>query len=142
MLNISGNMQSRNFRLSAYMKTGWYKYVSFEYWTFLSDIWGPRYSPLKEVYLFGDQPIPFGGTLNVCLKMPDTMHKSRNWSDFPGLRKRRITVKNWVKSNFLCIISVFFDRINFSSFALSQAFLDTSFEYPERVIRRIFSLLT
>ena len=87
------------------------------------------------------------GTLNLCLKMPDTMQKTRHKSDHPGLRKRSKTIENWVKSNFvlfqqfLDVFSSHDNRINFSSFALCQASQDTSLEYPQRVLLRIFFLL-
>ena len=32
--------------------------------------------------------VPFVGTLNLCLKMPDTEQKTRTQSDQYGLRKR------------------------------------------------------
>ena len=34
------------------------------------------------------------GTLNLCLKMPEKMQKTKNESDHPGLRKRPKTKKN------------------------------------------------
>ena len=88
--------------------------------------------------------VPFVGTLNLCLETPDTMQKTRHKSELPGLRKRPKTVENWVKSNFLFflqfldVFSSYDDRINFSSFALCQASQDTSLEYPQRVLWRIF----
>ena len=38
--------------------------------------------------------VPLVGTLNLCLKMPEKMQKTRNESDHPGLRKRPKTIKN------------------------------------------------
>ena len=38
--------------------------------------------------------VPLVGTLNLCLKMPEKMQKTRNESDHPGLRKRPKTGKN------------------------------------------------
>ena len=35
--------------------------------------------------------VPFVGTLNLCLKMPDTEQKTRTHSDHPGLRKPQKT---------------------------------------------------
>ena len=39
------------------------------------------------------------GTLNLCLKVPKKMQKTRNQSDHPRLRKRPKTVKNRPNSN-------------------------------------------
>ena len=39
------------------------------------------------------------GTLNLCLKVPEKMQKTRNQSDHPKLRKRPKTVKNQTNSN-------------------------------------------
>ena len=35
--------------------------------------------------------VPFVGTLNLCLKMPNTEQNTRIQSDHPGLRKRQKT---------------------------------------------------
>ena len=79
--------------------------------------------------------VPFVGTLNLCLKMPDTEQKTRTQSDHPGLRKCQktaekyqflISCKIW---QFLDVFSSHDDWINFSSFALCQASQDTSLEY-------------
>ena len=35
------------------------------------------------------------GTLNLCLKMPEKMQKTRNESDHPVLRKRAKTGEKW-----------------------------------------------
>ena len=59
------------------------------------------------------------GTLNLCLKVPKKMQKTRNQSDHPRLRKRPKTVKNrrhlnWVDFwQFLDVFSVWHDRIDF-----------------------------
>ena len=88
--------------------------------------------------------VPFVGTLNLCLKMPDTMQKTRNWSDIPGLIKRSKTVENWVKSNFVLFQQFFYffsshdDQINFLSFAMCKASQDKSVEYTQRVLCRNF----
>ena len=49
----------------------------------------PHYKLKKKSF-----KVPFVGTLNLCLEMPDTMQKTRHKSDLPGLRKRQKTVKN------------------------------------------------
>ena len=59
------------------------------------------------------------GTLNLCLKVPKKMQKTRNQSDHPILRKRPKTVKNQTNSNvvyfwqFLDVFSVWDDQIDF-----------------------------
>ena len=37
--------------------------------------------------------VPLVGTLNLCLKMPEKMQKTRNESDHPGLRNHPKTIK-------------------------------------------------
>ena len=82
------------------------------------------------------------GTLNLCLKMPEKMQKTRNESDHPGLRKRQKIVKNCqfglypVLATFWNFFSAQDERINFSSFACCQATWDTSLEYPQGVLWR------
>ena len=39
----------------------------------------------QNIFVF---KVPFVGTLNLCLKMPDTEQKNRNQSDQQELRKR------------------------------------------------------
>ena len=48
------------------------------------------------------------GTLNLCLKMPKQMQKTRNQSDHPYMRKRQKTVKN--QSNSYFVVFVVFGR--------------------------------
>ena len=43
--------------------------------------------------------VPFVGTLNLCLKMPDTEHKTRTHSDHPGLKKRQKTDEKYQKKS-------------------------------------------
>ena len=38
--------------------------------------------------------VPHVGTLNLCLKIPEKMQKTRNDSDHPGLRNRPKTIKH------------------------------------------------
>ena len=46
------------------------------------------------------------GTLNLCLKVPKKMRKTRNQSDHPRLRKRPKTVKNRPDSNVAYFLSL------------------------------------
>ena len=39
----------------------------------------------QNIFVF---KVPFVGTLNLCLKMPDTEQKTRIQSKYPGLRRR------------------------------------------------------
>ena len=64
------------------------------------------------------------GTLNLCLKMPDKMQKTRNESDYPGLRKHPKTGEKWsilILVNFLWSWDDFSakdDRIHYFAFFL------------------------
>ena len=42
----------------------------------------------QNIFVF---KVRFVGTLNLCLKMPDTEQKTKTQSDHPGLRKRQKT---------------------------------------------------
>ena len=42
----------------------------------------------QNIFVF---KVPFVGTLNLCLKMPNTEQKTKTQSDHPGLRKRQKT---------------------------------------------------
>ena len=59
------------------------------------------------------------GTLNLCLKMPEKVQKTRNEFDLPGLRKRPKTSEKClilILVNFLWYLDVFSaqdDRIHF-----------------------------
>ena len=44
----------------------------------------------QNIFVF---KVPFVGTLNLCLKMPDTEQKTRNQSDHQELRKRQKTAE-------------------------------------------------
>ena len=75
----------------------------------------------QNIFVF---KVPFVGTLNLCLKMPDTEQKTRTQSNQHGLRKRPKTAEICKKSK-ICIFHQFFDVfsaqddwIEFSSFAL------------------------
>ena len=91
----------------------------------------------QNIFVF---KVPFVGTLNLCLRMPDTKQKTRIQSDHPGLRKRPKTAEKppiWISTNFEQFWDVFSaqeDQIEFWSFALCQASQDTSLEYPQRVL--------
>ena len=71
--------------------------------------------------------VPFVGTINLCLKMPDTENKTRNQSDHQELRKHPKTAeicrvsKIGVFHQFFDVFSAQDGRIKFSSFALCQA---------------------
>ena len=78
----------------------------------------------QNIFVF---KVPFVGTLNLCLKMPDTVQKTRTQSDQPGLRKHPETTEI-CKNSKIGIFHQFFDnfsaqddRIEFWSFALCQA---------------------
>ena len=77
------------------------------------------------------------GTLNLCLKAPEQMQKTRNQSVHPWLRKRPKTVKNWSNSIF-ANFRQFFGVFSTSSF---QACWDTTLEYPQGILWRILSRL-
>ena len=88
----------------------------------LSKCTGPLYrSKIKFL------KVPLVGTLNLCLKMPEKMQKTRNESDHPGLRKRQKTDEKYQFlisckfQQFLDVFSAHVDRIEFWSFALCQA---------------------
>ena len=78
----------------------------------------------QNIFVF---KVPFVGTLNLCLKMPDTEQKTRTQSDHPGLRKRQKTDEKYQFlisckfQQFLDVFSAHVDRIEFWSFALCQA---------------------
>ena len=66
--------------------------------------------------------VPLVGTLNLCLKMPQKMQKTRNESDHPRLRKRPKTVKNRPNSNVACLLKIddmnkYFQNIKYDSFS-------------------------
>ena len=42
----------------------------------------------QNIFVF---KVPFVGTLNLCLEMPDTEQKTRTHSENPGLRNRQKT---------------------------------------------------
>ena len=67
MLNISGNMQPRNLRLSAFENWYKYKYFLLNFEIFLSDFRGWRYLHPKKVYFFV-------GRYNHCKAIPPTHH--------------------------------------------------------------------
>jgi hypothetical protein len=82
------------------------------------------------------------GTLNLCLGTPGTMQKESTQSDYPARRKRPkrgpiLLFQNFRK--FVTVLSVFSqqgERIKLIPFALCQASLDTSLEYPQHIITR------
>ena len=56
------------------------------------------------------------GTLNLCLKVPEKMQKTRDESDHSKLRKRQTNCKKWQNinlANFFYICSVWDDLIDF-----------------------------
>ena len=63
---------------------------------------GPLYRSKKKF-----SEVPLVGTLNLCLKMPEKMQKTRNESDHPGLRKHP---KKWpilILVNFFMVFGGF-----------------------------------
>ena len=84
---------------------------------------------------FSENPVV--GTLNLYRRMPDSLQKESAQSDYPALRKRPKTddlsdIQNM--STFLHIMDVFSllsYPIELIPFAMSQASLDTSLEYPQ-----------
>ena len=78
----------------------------------------------QNIFVF---KVPFVGTLNLCLKMPDPEQKTKNQSDHQELRKRPKTAeicrvsKIVVFHQFFDVFSAQDGRIKFSSFALCQA---------------------
>ena len=70
----------------------------------------------QNIFVF---KVPFVGTLNLCLKMPDTEQKTRTQSDQHGLRKRPKTAEICKKSKigifhqFFDVFSAQDDRIEF-----------------------------
>ena len=56
----------------------------------LSKVLGPLYRSKKKF-----TKVHLVGTLNLCLKMPEKMQKTRIESDHPGLRKRPKTGEKW-----------------------------------------------
>ena len=70
----------------------------------------------QNIFVF---KVPFVGTLNLCLKMPDTEQKTRTQSDQQGLRKRPKTAEICKKSKigifhqFFDVFSAQDDRIEF-----------------------------
>ena len=75
----------------------------------LSKYSGPLYRSKIKV-----SQVPLVGTLNLCLKMPEKMQKTRNESEHPRLRKRPKPIKEIPKSK-LAIFHNFFDVFQFSS---------------------------
>ena len=80
----------------------------------LSKVPGPLYRSKKKF-----PKVHLVGTLNLCLKMPEKMQKTRNESGHPVLRKPPKTIKNLPKSKlaifheFLDVFSAQDDRIHF-----------------------------
>ena len=78
----------------------------------------------QNIFVF---KVPFVGTLNLCLRMPDTEQKTRVRSDHPGLRYGPKTAEKppiCISANFKQFLDVFSaqdDRIEFLSFSLCQA---------------------
>ena len=70
----------------------------------------------QNIFVF---KVPFVGTLNLCLKMPDTEQKTRSQSDQHGLRKRPKTAeickkpKIGIFHQFFDVFSAQDDRIEF-----------------------------
>ena len=77
------------------------------------------------------------GTLNLYLRVPDSMQKESAQSDHPALRKRPKTddltnIQNMSTfRHIMNVFSVLSYPIELIPFALSQTFWDTSLEYPQ-----------
>ena len=84
------------------------------------------------------------GTLNLCLKVPKRMQKTRDESDQSRLRKRPKTTEKRSKYEFGRFLTVFgrFLSLDWSDwflvFSSVQAPRDTRLEYPQGILWRFF----
>ena len=80
------------------------------------------------------------GTLNLYLRMPDSLQKELAQSDHRALRKRPKRDKKLskleclLKWHVLDVFSALLGRIELILFAMSQASRETSLEYPQHII--------
>ena len=77
----------------------------------------------QNIFIF---KIPFVGTINLCLKMPDELQKTRNLSDHSELRKRPIPAKHLPKSNiavFRQFLDVFSSRLRVAKRCTSTIYI-------------------
>ena len=78
------------------------------------------------------------GTLNLCLKEPEKVHKTRNQSDHPRQRKRPKTGKNLPNFNFAILWQFFFSFLSQEwsdsslVFCIFSGFLRHKFRVPTR----------
>ena len=91
------------------------------------------FAPVVRLVIFFQSMPCVVGTLNLSSKVPpEQMQMTRNQSNYPRLRKR----PKPVKLKFCCFSVIFQPKsIGFLSF---QATYETSLEYPQGILWRIF----